>query len=282
MSLDQSKSEPSTSDPVATWLAPKSMAQRLAYSCPWIFVSLAWLYFANYIDWKAGDLDSQNILKNSWLPGLVFCFGLLVYRVKEVQRFETHEVALGFGARLREAALWLFAGFVFFLTALIVLLVSDTPSRLWPAVLPPLLLIGFGSYKVIRKTRTVLTPNGLAAQESINKSAAVPPPADVGVTNNDEDDWLYTAKWWVRYPLALGLIALGWYFAFGFESKFGWIMTVLGWLGAAGLMREYSLFTLGAGVLVLIVWLLGIGVAALPVSAAIIIGAVIIAVAVKR
>jgi hypothetical protein len=282
MSLDQSNSEPSTSDPVATWLAPKAMAQRLAHSCPWIFVSLAWLYFANYIDWKAGDLDLQNILKNSWLPGLVFCFGLLVYRVKEVQRFETHEVALGFGARLRETALWLFAGFVFFLTALIVLLVSDTPSRLWPAVLPPLLLIGFGSYIVIRKTRTVLTPNGLAAQESINKSAAVPPPSNVGVMTNDGDDWLITAKWWVRYPMAIGLAAVGWYFAFGLEKKWGWVIAVLFWFGAAGLMREVFLFALGAGLLVLIVWVLGVGIAALPISAAIIIGAVIIAVAVKR
>lgn len=282
MSLDQSKSGPSTSDPVATWLEPKSVLQRLASSALWVFVSLVWLLIANYADWKTGDLDLQNFLKNSWLPVLLFCFGLLVYRVKEVRRFEMHEVALGFGARFREAVLWLFAGFVFCPTVLIGLLASDKLTQFWPAILPPLLLIGFGSYKVIRKTRTVLTENGLAAQESINKSAAVPPPADVGVTNNDEDDWLYTAKWWVRYPLALGMVALGWYFASGLELKLGWIMTVLCWFVAAGLMREVFLFTLGAGVLVLIVWALGIGIAALPVSAAIIIGAVIIAVAVKR
>lgn len=93
---------------------------------------------------------------------------------------------------------------------------------------------------------------------------------------NDED-FPCSAPWWLRYPV--GAATLYGAFVFGFQSqrKGGWLLGVLLSIICIGLVRELFL---GIVLAVLVgggLWALGAAIAALPVSLAIIIGAMIIA-----
>jgi hypothetical protein len=83
-------------------------------------------------------------------------------------------------------------------------------------------------------------------------------------------------KWWARYPIALGMVAGAWYLV---EQKpsLWWLSTIFV-LSAAVYAREVSLIVLGLGLLIAVIS----GLAALPLSLAVILGAALIAYGVYR
>jgi len=84
-------------------------------------------------------------------------------------------------------------------------------------------------------------------------------------------------RWYCRYPVGAALL----YFAFNLppqKDDKNWWLPIVMILGAAVFARELTLLLVCCGVL----YLLGTGIAALPVSVAVIIGACIIASAAKR
>jgi hypothetical protein len=88
--------------------------------------------------------------------------------------------------------------------------------------------------------------------------------------------------WWLRYPASVGVFAGSYWAFFDWEKKAGWIFGVLLIIIGLGLVRELLLGVLIAVFAGLALWAIGATVAALPVSVAIIIGAMIIAQAMRR
>lgn len=91
------------------------------------------------------------------------------------------------------------------------------------------------------------------------------------------DDFPYSAPWWLRYPAGAGLLYAA--FAFGFLSdrNAGWMIGVMFSIIVIGLLRELILGLFLAVLVGSLLWAIGAAIAALPVSVAIIIGAMIIA-----
>lgn len=83
-------------------------------------------------------------------------------------------------------------------------------------------------------------------------------------------------KWWTRYPVAIGLVAVAWYLAD--QKPALWWLSAIFVLSAAVYAREVSLIILGL-VLLLAVFT---GIAALPLSLAVVLGAVLIVYGVYR
>lgn len=91
------------------------------------------------------------------------------------------------------------------------------------------------------------------------------------------DAWPYDAPWWLRYPLAMAMLAGG---AWAWEAsgwKNGWIASLLLWACCLVLARELLLAIVLAGLVGGVVWMAAGALAAIPAGAAIIIGAFIIA-----
>lgn len=97
----------------------------------------------------------------------------------------------------------------------------------------------------------------------------------------DHEDFPYSAPWWLRYPSGLAVFTWS-YYAYDPEKKFGWLFPILLAIIALGLLRELFLAALLAVAVGLGLWAFGAAVAALPVSIAIIIGAMIIAQSMRR
>jgi hypothetical protein len=98
----------------------------------------------------------------------------------------------------------------------------------------------------------------------------------------DKDDFPYSAPWWLRYPVCTAVFYGSYWSFFEWERRAGWIFGPLLLLIGIGLARELLFGVLVAMVVGLILWALGAAIAALPVSLAIVIGAMIIAQAMKR
>jgi hypothetical protein len=98
----------------------------------------------------------------------------------------------------------------------------------------------------------------------------------------NHENFPYSAPWWLRYPVGFGVVYGA--FAFGFQSdrKAGWFIGLLFSIIALGLLRELFF---GIALALLVgggLYAVGAAIAALPVSVAIIIGAMIIANSGKR
>ena len=98
----------------------------------------------------------------------------------------------------------------------------------------------------------------------------------------NHEDFPYSAPWWLRYPASTTVFAVSYWALFEWDKKAGWVVGVLFAIIGLGLVRELFLGLLLAVIAGLVLWALGAAVAALPVSIAILIGAIIIANAVRR
>jgi hypothetical protein len=98
----------------------------------------------------------------------------------------------------------------------------------------------------------------------------------------NQEDFPYSAPWWLRYPASISVFAGSYWTFVEWDKKAGWIFGALLLIIGLGLVRELFLGALVAALAGLALWAVGAAVAALPVSVAIIIGAMIIAKAVRR
>lgn len=98
----------------------------------------------------------------------------------------------------------------------------------------------------------------------------------------NHEDFPYSAPWWLRYPASIGVFAASYWAFVEWGKKSGWILGVLLAIIGLGLVRELFFAALLAVIVGLVLWALGAAVVALPVGVAIIIGAMIIAQAMRR
>lgn len=98
----------------------------------------------------------------------------------------------------------------------------------------------------------------------------------------DKDDFPYSAPWWLRYPTSAAILYGSYWSLFEWDKRAGWLFGPLLLIIGIGLARELLLGVLAAVVVGLVLWALGAAFAAIPVSIAIIIGAMIIAQSVKH
>jgi len=122
---------------------------------------------------------------------------------------------------------------------------------------------------------------------STSEKIETPVPAALGSNQApvawwNHEDFPYSAPWWLRYPASTAVFAVSYWAFFEWERKGGWVVGVLFAIIGLGLVRELFLGLLLALLAGLTLWALGAAVAALPVSIAILIGAIIIANAVRR
>ncbi|MEJ8815197.1 hypothetical protein WKW77_29290 [Variovorax ureilyticus] len=131
----------------------------------------------------------------------------------------------------------------------------------------------------------VLLREPLVARAPEVPQAPVVPKAPV-VPAANPDDFPFSAPWWVRYPLGALVMYGAWYCAFEWQSTqiplAHWIFAGMLAIISLGLVRELFLGILVAVVVGLLLWAGGAAIAALPVSVAVIIGALIIAGAMKK
>ena len=144
------------------------------------------------------------------------------------------------------------------------LLYAGAPVEVWFLAAVPLLWGGIVAAKYML-TREVVEITEYGKQVAAQKAEE-----DLRRARERDD------KWYVRYPIAFLLLAAAWWLATERENL--WWLSVILVLSAAVYAREVSFLLL----LALGAYLLFQGIAALPVSVAVIIGAFIIAAAIKK
>jgi hypothetical protein len=144
------------------------------------------------------------------------------------------------------------------------LLYAGAPAEVWFLAVLPLIWGGIVAGKYML-TREVIETTDYGKRVAAEK---------------EEDDLRHAQerddKWYVRYPIAFLLLAAAWWLASERENV--WWLSIVLVVSAAVYAREVSFLLL----LALGAYLLFQGIAALPVSVAVIIGAFIIAGAIKK
>ena len=170
--------------------------------------------------------------------------------------------------RFGKALPWLLAGFGTIGVMIWLMNLEGTLAANWYYFLLPLIPSAIGVSKLVREMPLPISVNPV-------------PPEPVEPAKNEPDP-LFDAKWWVRYPISLIFFAGSYYCAFEWERRLGWLFALLLLIGGLGLIRELFVGLLLALLAGGLLWAAGAAVAALPVSAAIIIGAMIIAQSLRR
>lgn len=228
------------------------------------------------IQYNNGVLDFAH----GWFGILPICFGLalgsLVYRDSDtVRRYTAAPVRYSARERFYRALWWWVLGVVI---ATLIWWVQPEQARFsdywwyaWPSL--PFVVVGLGLY--MRKGGEVLSPAAKKAKTYFNM-------LDAQASESESSFGEFLNLPLVRYPIA-ALLLYGTYY-FGVEST----DKNAGWEAAACLLiagvcaRELSKWILGIAFFGAVAWAVISGISALPVSAAIIFGALIIASAMKK
>ena len=222
----------------------------------------------------------------AWALGLGVLFGAFAYRRKEVRRYSLQMSMYSNQQRLRRAApWWAWGGAILALVWLLQIADGNFAEQWWyPWPVLAFFLVGLGLYRL--KAETTLTPAAARAkiyfdrpQHSASPSTEPAEPAqwekdlDKIVKHVDDSPWL-------RFPLACACVAGAVYFG-SQEYRHAWMLVVAFALFAVVLARELVTWAIGAAIVGAIGWAIFTGLSTLPISAAIIIGAFIIASAMK-
>lgn len=279
--------EPALDRTLASWKEPISIARKCGRLFLWLlgFAVLLSLFVVNFQD---GGM-SLNLALLGALGFSILALGIIQFvTVREITKYRTELVKVPFLGRLREAILWLFAGFAFASMPIFELTFTSEIGNFWGVGLLSTCLLAYGSYLLLKPDRHLLTAAGRAAKETDEKLQAglnsLPPQTshDTSEKQPIADNWPFDERWWIRYPIALCVSWLGYFCAFEWTHKLNLIAAAFLWFIAAALAREVLLWTIGFGVLALVVWGLWAGIASLPISLAIVLGAMIIAFAINN
>lgn len=171
---------------------------------------------------------------------------------------------------LRERIVWGLASLLFLPLLLFIPLnwiekVVSVPGTIWIAWIIVCYAIAIHvAWKTFRKKEaTELIPVEKSPEQIQAEKAAA---EEVDRKTNEFFD-----KWWVRYPIGIGLLWGAGYLYDAHPNK--WIIPLLMALFGVLALRELLLIGIGIGA----IWLLVQGIASLPVSLAIVLGAIIIA-----
>ena len=262
--------ETQSRDAAAYVITPVSARDRYVKAVVPIVISIvitAWTWWAQY---------KNNTLHDKWfilLPLLVagFWLGAKFYRKTEHKRLAFLSIDIPLIGRVKQAGA--IAGGTLGLCALawISQYSSDQLQEywwyVWPIGVPGLV---WSAIVLLRAHKLVLTPAGEAEAKRLESKRQAKYAEESLRAAEMEDSWYF------RYTLA-ALMLFGAWWIVSEKEKLWWLAIMLV-IVAAFQAREFSLLVL-AGI---VVFLLFQGMAALPVSVAIIIGAVIIARALRR
>lgn len=264
----------------ATWLhVIPERDRRAAFACR-ASIGFAIAFGLWALQYSNGVLD----LTRGWFGIVPIAIGLAfawrAYRKATIRRFSTVRVLFTGTQRIKRALKWWCAAVG--IGALIWWIqpeggkFTDYWWYAWPAL--PVFIVGIGLY--LLKGDAVLTPAATKAKvhtDSLEQQAKL----DRRASQSASTDAFFESPL-VRYPLA-GLFLYGaYYFGTAPDVKNG------GWYSAGAILlaaifaKELSRWLLFIAFVGAIIWALVAGISALPVSAAIIVGALIIASAIKK
>lgn len=228
-----------------------------------------------------GDLDLVHGLLGLLPFAVGLAFGKRAYwRNTTVRRFATVQVKYSQAQRFRRAFLWWLWGSV--IAGLIWWVQPETAHfseywwYAWPAL--PVFIVGLGLY--LLKGEAIRTPAATKAKVHFNNLEQQATLERQARWSKAADGFFESAL--VRYPLAALCLYGAYYFATAPNMNNGGWFAAGATIAAAVLARELSKALLFLALGGAIIWALIAGLSALPVSAAIIIGALIIADAQKK
>lgn len=263
----------------ATWLE-EIPAQRRKVAFLWrsgIGLAVSSVLIALLIWHDTPLLD--GIYGVAWALGLGLLFGYLAYRRKEIRRYSVQLTQYTHRQRLRRAAVWWAWG-----CAIVALIwwfqisEGNFAERWWyPWPVLTLFLVGAGLYRL--KSEATLTPAAAKAKSYFDKpQQTYGQPAEPARWEKELDKLIthVNNSPMLRYLLAAFCVGGAVYFG-SLEHRNAWILVAASILFAVVLARELILWAVGAAIVCSIAWAIIAGLSALPLSAAIIIGALIIA-----
>lgn len=275
---------PSQDQSASTWLeaVPIGYRRLRAGIAATIAVALAgWLAWAQ---WEQGKLGHAESL---WVA-VILAAGMWRSRYwmkhVSVRRFATYAAPLSMMERLRKAYGYWLLGFGGAAFIWLNQYHSDDFLRLWPLGLPFVVIGLVGAFIfAYGRTENRLTSDAAQIKEELEARAT----QDVQSSPSWADAFLERIATaldmpLVRYPLATLALWFAYYVNQEWTGRGSWMVVLAAVCGSLWLARELFGWILGIAVVGGIGWALFAGVAALPVSAAIVIGALIIASAMKK
>lgn len=266
-------------DDTVSWqetIPPKIRRKRAAIR---LVVAIAIAAFFLYMGFSNGEFDNKSL---SW-AAIIFCIGVILFwsnlNKTSIQRFAVERVRLSRGQRAKKAFPFWLLGYGGALSTWAMQYRFDDLKENWH--------IGFGFF-VIGVVGNFIFSN-LEYESKLTSEAAELQAIQAAIVTNEpktpsELDILLEKIWerkLVRFPVAIGL----YWGAFELsQSDYPkkWIFTALIALMGIGAAPELILFVIGASLLIgLLVFGFNV-VASLPISIAVIVGALIIASAVKK
>lgn len=205
-------------------------------------------------------------------------------KLQEVRRFAMVTVSLGTKQRMRKASAFWLLGFGGLALIWPMQYHYDQLGEHWLSGLPFLLIGAVGTFIFMyARTKKRLTPEAaklkahFEAQDAHAGQASSP---KVDAISSKVEALIDLAL--VRYPVAALVLWFAYYVSQEWTDRRSWIVVLAAVCCSLWLARELFGWVLGLAVVGGIAWALFAGIAALPVSAAIVIGALIIASALKK
>lgn len=267
----QATSESADAERPGMWMVPVSLGERLAMFSWRMGVASAFTGWLVYLQFQSGA-PYPYMLWGFAIFAVGTYYGVRAINKRERRVFDSVEIRYTHSQRFKRAWRWLAVGFVMLTIVWWVQISKDQFTTYWwyawPCLIP--LLVGVGLY--LLKGETVLTGAGQYARAQLEKSRAK-------VTEERKAKIVAILESGpARYAGAAGcLYGAYWLLSASSTGKDASWAAFAFVVFAFILARELGLWLLGAGALCLVAWAVFAGLAALPVSAAIIIGALIIA-----
>ena len=268
-----------------TWLEDLSPAYRKRTSLLWLCACAALAGLLALAAWRAGTLQTADSLL---IPGIL-AIGCLGWRASRqprlVRRYATEIVHLSFWSRLWTASPWLALGFggVGIFAGMRLATQGFDEWGYFCAGFLPFGLIGLALI-VFRKQKRQLTSEAAklkafyTAEDAKTKQAS--PASAASLAFQEKIDKVIKLRI-VRYPIAAALVFASYAVAVS-DIKNTWFFAICLGIFALGAAADLALWLIGAAVMIALAYFGFHAVAALPVSIAIIIGALIIAGAVSK
>lgn len=258
-----------------TWMVPVTLAQRwakLAWRMGVASAATAWLFYLQF----ENNAPAPYMLWGFGIFALGTFLGVRAFGICERRVFDTTDVLYTHAQRIKRAARWFVPGLLGLAIVWWVQIANDQFSTYWwyawPALFP--LLVGLGLY--LLRSEKVLSGAGQYARAQLASAQAQVTERRIAQFDAVAGSGL------VRYIGAAGCLYVAYWLATESTGKdTGWAS--LGFaVFALFLARELGMWLVGIGIVCGVAWALFAGIAALPLSAAIIIGALIIASAVGK
>jgi hypothetical protein len=232
----------------------------------------AWLFYLQF----QNNAPAPYMLWGFAIFALGTFLGVRTFGIRERRVFDTTEVRYTHIQRAKRAARWFVPGLVVLAFIWWVQVVNDQFSTYWWYAWPMLfpLLVGVGLY-MLRRER-VLSASGQVARTQLDAAQAHVTEQRMARLNAVARSGL------VRYVGAAGCLYVAYWLATESTGK-SVGLAALAWVVFAFILAsELGMWLLGIGLVCGVAWALFAGMAALPISAAVIIGAFIIASAVGK